>query len=57
MYGGAQNETENQAERRQVWSEKRNKNDIELGSVTGGPLQACFYLLEVELNGCLPDCK
>ena len=53
MYDGGQNETENQTETTQVQSGKQNKNDIKLGKATGGPPQACFYLLETELKWML----
>ena len=51
MYDGSQNGTENQI---QVGMEQeKNENDIKVGSVTGGPPQACFYLLETELKWML----
>ena len=37
MYRGNQHGTENQTKTRQVWSGKQNKNDIKVGSLTGGP--------------------
>ena len=39
IYDGSQNGTENQTKTRQVWSEIKNKNDIKVGSVAGGPPQ------------------
>ena len=48
MYDGNQNGKESQPNGGR--SGKQKKNDIKVRSVTGGPLEACFYLLKAELK-------